>query len=201
MALWYAWYTLKRSNANQPGTDATPIGIFPISDKTLGHVPYVTLGKGHEFIVADPNTQLIPVRDLTGTVLRTYRLSEKPGTAPADIATASTVAAAQGVGVEQAGGRRTETRSARVPWPLYRRLEIDPAGHLWLQDMTVKATEKQSWTRLNYKGAVTGRLTLPPMFVVKTKERTDVMSFTANGVLVRTFDSDGAAHFYSYVFN
>lgn len=117
--------------------------MFPISYKTLGPVPYVTIGKGHEFIVADPNTPVIPVRDLTGTVIRTYRLSEKPGTAFAEIAAGSTVAAAQGIGIEQAGGRRTETKSAR----------------------------------------------------------TDVMAFTANGVVVRNFDSDGAAHFYSYLFN
>ncbi|MEO7360409.1 MAG: hypothetical protein ABI120_08765 [Gemmatimonadaceae bacterium] len=183
------------------GTDAAPIGIFPISYKALGPVPYVTIGSGHEFVVADPNVPDIAVRDLSGRMLRTYHLAEKPTTAFADVATASTAYAAQGVAVEQAGGSRSQPKATRVLWPLYKRLEVDPAGNLWLQDMTVKATDQQSWTRINTKGAVTGRLTLPPQYVVKTAERTEVMSFTANGVLVRSFDADGAAHFYGYLFN
>lgn len=183
------------------GTDAAPIGVFPISYLALGPVPYVNVGRGHEFVVADPNIQDIAIRDLSGKVLRTYRLSEKPEMVSAEVATNSTVYAAQGIGVEQAGSNRRAGKPTRVPWPLYQKLEIDPAGNLWLQDMKVKATEKQSWVRINVRGAVTGRLELPPLYVVRTKERTDVMNFTSDGVLIRSFDADGAAHFYRYTFN
>ena len=55
--------------------------------------------------------------------------------------------------------------------------------------------------RVGFKSGALLALTLPPLILVKTMERTEVMSFTANGVLVRNFDADGAAHFYRYLFN
>lgn len=173
------------------GSVAGNSGRFPIAYTTGTPAQISLIAAADRFILADPTSPEISVFSTNGTRIRTFRLSDKQREmSAAEIADETP----RPEGENRKATESSASSKAFNKWPLYRRLEVDPAGNIWLQDMTKSVEDPQSWVRINPLGQVTGRLDLPVEFHRASKLRTRVVAFVNDGILIRFHDSDGAAH-------
>ena len=72
-------------------------------------------------------------------------------------------------------------------WPTHGRIHVDDQGRLWVNQYRKDLKAPDVWVALAPDGQMIGKLVLP----TGIKE---VIGFAKHGILVRTSDSDGAAH-------
>lgn len=72
-------------------------------------------------------------------------------------------------------------------WPTHGRIHVDDQGRLWVNQYRKNLDASDVWVAFAADGRMIGKLVLPPRGM-------QVIGFEKNGILVRTFDDDGATH-------
>jgi hypothetical protein len=72
-------------------------------------------------------------------------------------------------------------------WPTHGRIHVDDQGRLWVNQYQRDTKALDVWVAFGADGKMIGKLVLPAGWK-------EVIGFAKNGILIRTYDSDGAAH-------
>ena len=165
-----------------------------ITQQSVGFV-----ASGEKLYYADAATNEIRIYDPTGKLREILRT----GDALVPLSDAEAEARLEGsiprnVSADVRKERLAMMRARPIPknWPGYGRVLVDPTGQLWIQDYRSKYTLPDSWTAIDAKGTVIGRLTFPPS--TREKPAPEIISFGKGDILLRTFDDEQASHLMVY---
>jgi hypothetical protein len=149
----------------------------------------VILPYGHELYVADARTFELRVHRLGGRLTRIVRISE-PAPAISEGDWRSLVDGMIPVGLE--GAPRDSLRSrllgirAPTAFPAFRRVQLDPAHRIWVQDYK----RPTRWTVFDSAGTLRGQVELASLGLIGP----ELVRASADHIVVRSRDTDGAVH-------
>jgi hypothetical protein len=155
-------------------------------------IPAVTIGivvRGTKVYVADPVGA--EVREFTGDgqldeVIRSRAPRER--FTEADLKTEIEKLVPGGARANPDVARELETQPHRAWWPAFAQLMVDPAGRLWVEDYFNR--QPRGWNVFDARGNPLGRILLDQL----AKGPGDIVGIGGDAVVVRWYDSDGAAH-------
>lgn len=152
---------------------------------------------GQRFYLGAPGAPEIKAYDAAGQLQLIVRFAGRPeritdaqtlqrmpyalpagGARPTD----AQIAAAQADGL-----KRWKSGPHAEYWPTHGRIHVDDQGRLWVNQFRVDYKASDVWVAFAADGRVIGKLVLPP-------DRLEVIGFWNDGILIRTYDDDGATH-------
>jgi len=145
--------------------------------------PVAIAAMGQHLHVGRPQFSEVRSYDENGVLVRVSRFAD-----PVVMLSAEEIAER---GPQPAGGApAVPTSGAGGQEPFFAAVWADPAGRVWVQDPLEPGYTEDGWTALNADGKVWGRLVIPrpPRGTLR-----QVIGFTADGVILRGNDAEGAA--------
>lgn len=175
------------SMVNVVGTfDASGFDMVTMVTRTL-------VASGNALYYGDPFRSEIRVYDTSGSlrrVIRTADHGERITDAEAEERMAMTIP--RNVTGNERTARMDRLRSLprASNWPVFREVEVDSDGTIWVQDYQRSSRSPDAWTAIDSAGRIVGKLALPQG--VPGRPRPSVQSFGRDYVMLRQFDADGA---------
>jgi hypothetical protein len=177
--------------------------VNPLSSLVPARIDLVTSAEdaiataGQRFYRGLPDASQITVYAVTGKPVLMIRYADK-----AEKITDADAMNRTGYALPAGGGKPTEAEVAAAKadaiarwksrphseyWPTHGRIHVDDQGRLWVNQYRKDLTALDVWVAFAADGRMIGKLVLPA-------GRKEVIGFAKNGILIRTSDSDGAAH-------
>lgn len=179
------------------GTIVNPLLIEPTRFDMVTFAENAVATAGQRFYHGLPDASQITAYDATGKPALIVRFADKAERI-ADADAMSRIGYAMPAG----GGKPTDAQVAAAKadamerwksrphaefWPTHGRIHVDDLGRLWVNQYQKDTKAPDVWVAFAPDGQMIGKLVLPA-------GRKEVIGFAKNGILVRTSDSDGAAH-------
>lgn len=189
--------TTRYVRARLDGTIVNPLLIAPTHYDMLTFAESAVATAGQRFYLGLPDASQITAYDATGKPVLIVRFADK-GEPIADADALKRIAYA----VPAGSGKLTDAQVATAKadalerwkgrphaefWPTHGRIHVDDQGRLWVNQYQKDTKAPDVWVAFASDGQMIGKLVLPV-------GRREVVGFVKNGILVRTSDSDGAAH-------
>jgi hypothetical protein len=177
--------------------------VNPLFDLAPARLDMVTLSEnaiataGQRFYHALPDASQITAYNTAGKPVLIIRYAEK-----AEKITDADALGRIAYAMPASGGRPTEADVAAAKaqaldrwksrphaeyWPTHGRIHVDDQGRLWVNQYRKGLDALDVWAAFGTDGRMIGKLVLPA-------GRKEVIGFGNNTILIRTSDSDGAAH-------
>jgi hypothetical protein len=156
-----------------------------------------TATAGQRFYAGLPNASQVTAYGTSGKPVLIIRYADKP-----EKITDSDALKRMSYAMPAGGGNPTEADVAAAKarglerwksgphpeyWPTHGRIHVDDQGRLWVNQYQKDTKALDVWVAFAVDGRMIGKLVLPA-------GRKEVIGFGTNAILVRTSDSDGAAH-------
>lgn len=190
--------TTRYVRARLDGTIVNPLfSLAPARFDMVTYAENANATAGQRFYNGLPDGSEITVYDVTGKPLLMVRYADKP-----EKITDADAMKRIAYPIPAGGGRPTDAQVAAAKadalerwkgrphaefWPTHGRIHVDDQGRLWVNQYRKDTQVPDVWVAFAPDGRMIGKLVLPA-------GRNEVIAFAKNGVLIRTADSDGAAH-------
>ena len=190
--------TTRYVRARLDGTIVNPLSsLVPVRFDLVTNAEDAIATAGQRFYHALPDASQVTAYNVMGKPVLMIRYADKAEkitdadamdrTGYALPAGDGTPTEAQVAAAKVAAIERWKSRPHAEYWPTHGQIHVDDQGRLWVNQYQKNLKAPDVWVAFAADGQMIGELVLP----TGPKE---VIGFAKNGILIRTSDSDGAAH-------